>query len=133
MSTVSSHFGADESYEADHEFSADENKHIDTIRLILLEISLLMFGIGALLLAMAYLVPGLAGWVTSGAGGMFLVLGVVYYHPLAGFKRVTTTTKDDINQMMVAIDNLGTAFRTGAVIVTILSALMLALIILLLT
>ena len=132
MSTVSSHFATGDTFKADHEFTADENQHIDTIRLILLEISMLMFGIGALLLAMGYFLPGIAGWVTSIAGGLFLVLGVVYYHPLSGFKRVTKSSKDDINQMMVAMDNLGTAFKTGTFIVMILAALMLGLIILLL-
>lgn len=133
MSTVSTNFGAHDEHLGHYEFSTDENRHIDTIRVILLEIAILMFCMGALLLTLGHFLPGTSGWLTSAGGGLFLALGVVYYHPLIGFKRVTTTSEDDINQMMVAMDNLQTAFRAGTLIVTALSVLTFALIVILLT
>jgi len=129
MSTATTHFGGQDDHITQYEFSTDDNRHIDRIRIILLEIAVLMFCMGALLLTCGHYLPGTSGWLTSAAGGLFLALGVVYYHPLIGFKRVTTTSEDDINQMMVAMDNLQTAFRAGSVIVAVLSVLTFALVI----
>lgn len=127
MNTPSSQFGQANHYE----FTAEEHRHVDRLRLVLLEVSLLMSGIGFLMLAVGYYLPGTTGWVTWVVGGLFLVLGVVYHHPLKGFKRLAETS-NDISDLMIALDNLHTAFRTGTYIVGILGVLMLALIILLL-
>ena len=106
-----------------YEFSKEQNRKIDKVRLTLLHISLLMFAIGLVLMLLGHKLPVVPGWVTMLGASFFLVLGVLYYHPLVYFKRVTTTTEDDINQMVTAMDNLQTAFAAGVYIVMIVSGL----------
>ena len=106
-----------------YEFTQEQNRKIDRIRVTLLHISILMFGIGFALMLMGHRLPVVPGWVTMIGASFFLILGVLYYHPLVYFKRVTMTTKDDINQMVTALDNLQTAFAAGVYIVMIVSGL----------
>jgi hypothetical protein len=115
-----------------HEFSAEQEKSIDRIRITLSHISILLFGIGFLLLLIGHKLPMLSAWVTIIAAGFFFVLGVVYYHPLTGFMRVIRTSRDDINHMMVALDNLQVAFSIATWIVLVLSGLVLCMILILL-
>lgn len=106
-----------------YEFTQDQNRTIDRVRITLLHISILMFAIGFVLMYFGHRLPVVAGWVTMIGASFFLILGVLYYHPLVYFKRVTKTTEDDINQMVTAMDNLQTAFGAGVYIVMIVSGL----------
>lgn len=115
-----------------YEFTEEQNRRIDVIRSILFHVSLLLFFIGVLLLFLGHRLPGAVLWVTTAGGVLFVVLGVVYYHTLVGFRRVVETVRDDVSHMLVAIDNLGTAFATGTIAVILLSALVVAFIVILL-
>lgn len=106
-----------------YEFTQEQNRKIERVRTTLLHDSILMFAIGFALMFFGHRLPNVPGWVTMIGAGFFLILGVLYYHPLVYFKRVTTTTKDDINQMVNAMDNLQTAFSAGVYIVMIVSGL----------
>lgn len=106
-----------------YEFTPEQNRKIDEIRITLLHDSILMFAIGFVLMFLGHRLSVVPGWVTMLGASFFLILGVVYYHPLVYFKRVTTTTADDINQMVTAMDNLQTAFAAGVYIVMIVSGL----------
>ncbi len=108
---------------SEYEFTQEQNRTIDQIRVTLLHNALLMFGIGFLLMFFGHNLPVLPGWITMLGAGFFLILGVVYFHPLVNFKRVTTTTADDINQIVTAMDNLQTAFAAGVYIILIVSGL----------
>ena len=108
---------------SNYEFTAEENKRVERVRVTLFHISVLMLGIGFLLMMMGHYLPLLPGWVTMLGAGFFLILGVMYFHPLVNFKRVTTTSDDDIKQMMTAMDDLQTAFASGVYILLILSGL----------
>lgn len=108
---------------SNHEFTPEQNKGIERVRLILFHNSVLMFGIGFLLMLMGHNLPTLPGWVMMLGASFFLILGISYYHPLVYFKRVITTSDDDINQIITALDNLQTAFSVGVYIVMIVSGL----------
>ena len=108
-----------------YEFTQEQNQKIETVRVTLLHNSLLMLGIGFLLMLIGHNLPILPGWVTMLGASFFLILGVMHFHPLVNFKRVTTTSGDDINQMLTAMDDLQAAFSAGAYIVMVLSGLIL--------
>lgn len=106
-----------------YEFTPDQNRRIEKVRVTLLHVSLLMFGIGILLMFMGHYFPVVPRWVTLVGASFFLILGLMYFHPLVNFKRVTTTSDNDINHLMTAMDNLQTAFSAGVYILLILSGL----------
>lgn len=108
---------------SNYEFTQEQNQKIDKLRLTLLHNSLLMLGIGFLLMFMGHLLPMLPGWVTMLGASFFLILGIVNSYPLVNFRRVITTADDDINQIVTAMDNLQTAFSAGVIIVMIMSGL----------
>jgi len=108
-----------------YEFTQEQNQKIETVRVTLLHNSLLMLGIGFLLMLMGHNLPILPGWVTMLGASFFLILGVMHFHPLVNFKRVTATSGDDINQILTAMDDLQAAFSAGAYIVIVLSGLIL--------
>lgn len=108
---------------SNYEFTPEQNQRIKKVRVTLLHVSLLMFGIGFLLMLAGHYLPVLPGWVTMIGASFFLILGLMYFHPLVNFKRVTTTSDDDINHMMAAMDSLQTAFAAGVYILLILSGL----------
>ena len=107
----------------DYEFTPEQNQEIEKVRVTLLHNSLLMLGIGFLLMWIGHNLPILSGWITMLGASIFLILGVIYFHPLVNFKRVTATSGDDIHQMLTAMDGLQTAFCASAYIVMILSCL----------
>jgi hypothetical protein len=106
-----------------HEFTDEQNQEIEKFRSTLLHNSLLMLGIGFLLMLMGHELPILPGWVTMLGASFFLILGIVNSYPLVNFRRVITTADDDINQIVTAMDNLQTAFSAGIIIVMIMSGL----------
>lgn len=132
MNTANSQFDDSDLKMSEYEFTDDQTQHIEEIHAILLHISLLMFGIGSVLMFLGHSQPGIAGWITIIGAGLFLTLGVVYFHPLVGFRRVETTAGDDIHYMMIAMDNLRTAFSTATWIVLTMNGIVLVMIVMLL-
>ena len=115
----------DENQLNNYEFTLEQNLSIKKVRATLLHNSILMFAIGFLLMLMGHRLPVIPGWVTMLGASFFLILGLSYFHPLVNFKRVITTSDDDVNQMVTAIDNLQTAFAMGVYILMIVSGLIL--------
>lgn len=115
-----------------YEFSEEQNRRINVIRMILLHVSLLMIGVGILLLFLGHRLSDAGIWVATASGVLFVVMGVVYYQTLVGLRRVIKTAANDIGHMMVAMDNLGTAFYTGTIVVILLSLVVFAFIVALL-
>lgn len=108
---------------SNYEFTPEQNQRIEKVRVTLFHNSVLMFGIGILLMLMGHNLPIVPGWVTMLGASFFLILGISYYHPLVNFKRVITTSDDDINQIVTAMDNLQTAFAVGVFTVMVMSGL----------
>ena len=105
------------------EFTPEQNERINELRNIIGQISYLLYGLGFLLLLVGHKLPLMPGWAVMGAAVFFLVLGVVYHRPLDNLERAVATSADDISQMMIAMDDLRSAFSSAQAILVFLIAL----------
>ncbi len=96
-----------------YEFAFEQKRHIEKVRVTLLHISLLMFGIACFVMLIGLRLPSESGWVSMLAASLSMVLGVSYFHPLVSLKRVSAASGDDISQIVTAMDKLHTTFSVG--------------------
>jgi hypothetical protein len=100
-----------------YEFTAEQSRRIKKVRVTLLHISLLMFGVAFFLMLMGPRLPSMPGGVSMLVAGLLLILGVVYFYPLVNLKRVLAVPDNDVNQILAVMDSLRTAFSVGTFIV----------------
>ena len=62
-----------------YELTAEQNRRIKKVRVTLLHISLLMFGIAFLMILMEPRLTSVPGWVSILSANLLLVLGVTYF------------------------------------------------------
>ncbi len=103
-----------------YEFTSAENQRVDRLRRALSHITLLFFAVGFFLLLIGLEVPGGAKLIIMITAALFFILGVVYFRPIRGLQRITSTEGDDINNLMIAVDDLRVTFSTAQIIVALL-------------
>jgi len=110
-----------------YEFTEFQNQRINQVTHKLSHISIMFFALGVVQLLSAFLVStGAVVWGATASGVLFLGLGYVYRRPLDNFKKIITTKGSDVQELMVALDDLHIAFLTGQVIIVCLSAVFVA-------
>jgi hypothetical protein len=107
---------------AEYEFTAEENRCIDTLRRKLLHVAILFLVLGALQLVQSFVHADRTGsWVSTSLAASLLLLGLgwLFIRPLDNFRRIVTTEGRDIREVVVAIKDLRTAYL-GAEIILVL-------------
>jgi hypothetical protein len=106
-----------------YEFTAEENGLITQVGQKLRHISILFLVLGGLQLAQSFLLADSLGrWISLGAALLLLVLGWLFMRPLDNLRRIVSTTGQDIHEVMVAIQDLRTAYLAAEVIMLVLAA-----------
>lgn len=108
---------------AEYEFTAEENRHIDSVRRKLQHISILFLLLGVLQLAQSFLLSDETGrWISLGAAILLLGLGWLFMRPLDNFRRIVTTEGQDIREVVIAIRDLRMAYLGAEIILIIFAA-----------
>jgi hypothetical protein len=108
---------------AEYEFTAEENRHIDTLRRKLLHIAILFLVLGLLQLAQSFLLTDDMGrWVSLAAALLLLGLAWLFMRPLDNFRRIVTTEGRDIREVVIAIKDLRAAYVGAEIILVIFVA-----------
>ena len=108
---------------AEYEFGDAENKQVDALRRNLVQVSWLFIILGIIQLATAFTVADpSARWVALGSGILLLALGWMFMRPLDNFRRILTTSGQDIRQVMIAMKDLSTAYLVAEISFGLLAA-----------
>ncbi len=108
---------------AEYEFSAQENRHIESLARKLLHISILFLVLGLLQLVESFMLPDPTGrWISLAVAILILGLGWLFMRPLDNFRRVVSTEGQDIREIMTAIRDLRTAYLGAEIILLIFAA-----------
>jgi hypothetical protein len=108
---------------AEYEFTAQENRCIDSLRRKLLHISVLFLVLGVLQLVQSFLLADALGrWISLAAALLLLGLGWLFMRPLDNFHRIVTTEGRDIREIVVAVKDLRVAFLGAEVILLLFVA-----------
>ena len=108
---------------AQYEFTDQENQQIRRVGRKLRHISILFGLLGALQLPGVFLPRDATGrWISLGAAVLLVSLGWLFMRPLDNFRRIITTTGQDIHQVMIAMRDLRAAYRAAEVIFAIFVA-----------
>jgi hypothetical protein len=107
-----------------YEFTPEQDRIIDRMRIILAQITVIALLLGVILMLIGHGLPGMMKWIFLVSSVFFMVMGVSYYLPLDNLKRVTNSHGEDINQMLIAISDLAKAFSTAQVILILLSGML---------
>lgn len=106
-----------------YEFTAEENRHIATLRRKLLHIALLFLILGIMQLAQSFLMADeLSRWVSLGAALLLFGLGWLFMRPLDNFRRIVTTQGQDIREVVIALKELRTAYLGAEIILALFVA-----------
>lgn len=108
---------------AQYEFTADENGLITQLGRKLRHISILFFVLGVVQLAQSFLLSDSAGrWISLAASILLLGLGWLFMRPLDNFRRIVTTTGQDIDEVVIAIKDLRAAYFAAEIILLVFAA-----------
>lgn len=94
-----------------YEFTEEENRHIDSLRRKVQQVSVLFLILGALQLVQSFLLTDeTQRWISLGAALLILGLGWLFLRPLDNLRRITTTTGQDIREVVIALEDLRAAY-----------------------
>jgi hypothetical protein len=94
-----------------YEFTEEENRHIDSLRRKVQQVSVLFLMLGVLQLVQSFLLTGeTERWISLGAALLILGLGWLFTRPLDNLRRITTTTGQDIREVVIALEDLRAAY-----------------------
>lgn len=109
---------------SEYEFTPEQDKVINKMRMILAQITVISLLLGVCLMLIGHGLSGMEKWVFLVSSVFFMVMGVVYFLPMDNLKRVTASSGEDISQMLIAITDLAKAFSTAQVILILLSGML---------
>jgi hypothetical protein len=109
---------------SEYEFTPEQDKVIDQMRMILAQITGFSLVLGMFLMLIGHRLDGMTKWVFLVSAVFFMLMAVVYFLPLDNLKRVTDSQGEDISQMLIAITDLEKAFSTAQVILILLSGML---------
>lgn len=108
---------------AEYEFTEEENRHIDSLRRKLQQVSILFLVLGSLQLVQSFLLTDdTQRWFSLGAALLILGLGWLFMRPLDNLRRITTTTGQDIREIVIAIQDLRAAYLGAEIIMLAFAA-----------
>lgn len=94
-----------------YEFTEEENRHIDSLRRKVQQVSVLFLILGSLQLVQSFLLTDeTQRWISLGAALLILGLGWLFLRPLDNLRRITTTTGQDIREVVIALEDLRAAY-----------------------